>query len=364
MREQEGLSMTSRWLDCAYRSLCFAAAIILVLVIAYSHMTNTQMLTERASRLELSMDGTAEEPFAHRILIPVSIRTMVSITPEPLLRAMEHWGAPLGKKLLPPDMPATSRPVYYYYFALLSVCSLLIYGVLSRRLFEDLFGRNRFFGPLIPSIALVLLLPFQARQLAHLYDFGVLVLMSALLYAMAAERHRLFLLLFAVSCFNKETTVLITIAYALYFFDRIPRRRFLTFVSIQLLLFIVIYGGLRYHFHTNPGAWIDYHWRGQFWWLVGLQFPDYSNFIVWLLLFSYRWGEKPIFLRRTAVLLVANAVLFIYGGFPGELRNFYESVPLLTLFVCRNLELLWRDWILRALPYQESRVVISKQVEQ
>jgi type VI protein secretion system component VasK len=69
MREQEGLSMTSRWLDCAYRSLCFAAAIILVLVIAYSHMTNTQMLTERASRLELSMDGTAEEPFAHRLLL-------------------------------------------------------------------------------------------------------------------------------------------------------------------------------------------------------------------------------------------------------------------------------------------------------
>ena len=131
-------------------------------------------------------------------------------------------GAPLGKKLLPPDMPATSRPVYYYYFALLSVCSLLIYGVLSRRLFEDLFGRNRFFGPLIPSIALVLLLPFQARKVAHLYDFGVLVLMSALLYAMAAERHRLFLLLFAVSCFNKETTILISIAYAVYFFDTDP----------------------------------------------------------------------------------------------------------------------------------------------
>jgi hypothetical protein len=137
--------MTSRWLDCAYRSLCFAAAIILVLVIAYSHMTNTQMLTERASRLELSMDGTAEEPFAHRILIPVSIRTMVSITPEPLLRAMEHWGAPLGKKLLPPDMPATSRPVYYYYFALLSVCSLLIYGVLSRRLFRRLVWKEQIF---------------------------------------------------------------------------------------------------------------------------------------------------------------------------------------------------------------------------
>jgi len=247
-----------------------------------------------------------------------------------------------------------SRPVYYYYFALLSVCSLLIYGVLSRRLFEDLFGWNRFFGPLIPSIALVLLLPFQARQIAHLYDFGVLVLMSALLYAMAAERHRLFLLLFAVSCFNKETTVLITIAYAVYFFDRIPRRRFLTFISIQLLLFIVIYGGLLYYFSANPGVPVEHHWRKQFWWLVSLQFSDYSNFIVWLLLFSYRWGEKPILLRRAAVPLVANAVLFFIGGYPGEFRNFYESVPLLTLFVCRNLELLWRDWILRALPYQES----------
>src|SRR5262245_26674027 len=110
MREQEGLSMASRWLDCAYRSLCFAAAIILVLVIAYLHMTNTQMLTEKRSRLERSMDGTASEPFAHRVLIPVSIRTMVSVTPDPLLRAVEHWGAPLGKKLLPPGSQWCQAP--------------------------------------------------------------------------------------------------------------------------------------------------------------------------------------------------------------------------------------------------------------
>ena len=63
------LSMASRWLDCAYRSLCLAAAIILVLVIAYLHMTNTQMLTERASRLELSMGwdsgGALRSPYSY-----------------------------------------------------------------------------------------------------------------------------------------------------------------------------------------------------------------------------------------------------------------------------------------------------------
>lgn len=374
--------MTSRLLECAYRSLCFAAAIILALVIAYLQMTNTQMLTEDRVRLERHLDWTAERPFVWRPLIPESIRALVSVTPEPLLRAIERWGAPVGKKLLPPGMPATSRPIYYYYLALLYIGCLFLYGVLSRRLFEDLFGSNRFFGPLIPSIALFLLFPMLSYRTAHLYDFGVLAIMSALLHAMAAERHRLFLLLFAVSCFNKETTILITLAYAFYFFDRMPRRRFLIFVSIQLFLLIIIYGGLRYYFSTNPGD-VDgvieaystgkltkgsdrstYYLKEQFWWIAGRNFSDYSSFIILLLLISYCWREKPVFLRRTAVMLVGNAVLFIFACTPGEFRDFYESLPLLTLFVCRNLELLWRDWMLRGVaPIPAKGKLSAKQLE-
>jgi hypothetical protein len=351
---KQSLGIVSRALRLAYASLCLAVAIMLTLTLVYFQMTATQMLKEDRVSLERHLEGTASKPFTYRVLIPVSIQLLVSITPESLIRAIEHRVEPVGKKLVPDNMPATSRPIYYYYLALILVGSLFLYGLVSLRLFEALFGWHRVLSPLIPVITLSVLFPFQSDKIAHLYDYTVLLFMSGLLYAMATERHRMFLLLFAVSCFNKETTILITFCYVYYFFDRLPRPRFVAFVSIQLLLFICIYGGLRYHFDTNPGESMEHYWKLHFGWLVSRPFSGWASSVLYLSLISYSWRGKPVLLRRSAVILVPHTVLFIFGGYPGELRAFYESLPLLTMFICRNLELLSRDWILREVPLEKN----------
>jgi hypothetical protein len=167
----------------------------------------------------------------------------------------------------------------------------------------------------------------------------------------------LFLVLFAVSCLNKETTLLMTVAYAAYFYDRLPRRKFLLYLGIQCLTFGLIYGYLRYHFAANPGVSMEIVWLDQLQWFMGRTFGDFATFLIIAGLIAYRWDEKPLVLRRAAAMLVPHIALFLIAVNPGEMRNFYESLPLLTLLFCRNLQLLAAT--LLGAPGQEGRHALA-----
>jgi hypothetical protein len=54
----------------------------------------------------------------------------------------------------------------------------------------------------------------------------------------------------------------------------------------------------------------------------------------------FRWNERPLSLRCSMVMVLPNLMLWIYAGNPGELRNWYESIPLLSMFILRNVELI------------------------
>jgi hypothetical protein len=79
---------------------------------------------------------------------------------------------------------------------------------------------------------------------------------------------------------------------------------------------------------------------GHIAWFTGCSFQDLATLLVILTLIAFRWHKKPLVLRRAAAMLIPHLGLFLVAAAPGEVRDFYESVPLLTLFVCRNLELL------------------------
>jgi hypothetical protein len=313
-----------------------ALFLVLACTLSLLQMTQTQMLAEDRVRLDRYLDGTVQKPFAFRVLVPQTIRFLEHITPASLEDALKFVGRWIGPPMVPENLP-----VRYHFLALILVSSLLAYGIVGRQLYLRLFPVTRCRW-LIPAGFLAILFPIVLHRIGHIYDFTLLLFMAALLLAIASQRHAMYFGLFAIACFNKETTILATIAYASCFVDRLPPRRFAAALAAQLVMFLLIYVTLRCLYADNPGEGMNYWLRQQVQWFISD--PRAFCFLAAVFIVGYHWREKPLMMRRSASMMVANLGLFVCGAAPGEWRNLYESIPLLTLFLLRDIELAMGLW--------------------
>ena len=106
----------------------------------------------------------------------------------------------------------------------------------------------------------------------------------------------------------------------------------------QAAAFVLVYYGLRLHYSGNPGRGMEHWLKEQIHWLFSLSFAEYLAYLGGMLLVAYRWPTKPLVLRRSAWMLVPHLALFIVGAYPGEFRNLYESMPLLSLFILQSIQ--------------------------
>lgn len=329
----------NRVIELTFILASLLAIIGLALLLARKQAIGVYRAIGTRTALERFLRGTVDRPFAYRALIPGTIRSLdeaTSGTVRAIFDRLPSWPAdqlPAGQ--VPPEV----SPIHYHLLTGVLCTCLLVYALFAYRAYHVLFPLHYQYGNLVPVLTLVVLIPFVSSWAHYLYDFAVLMFMMGLLYATVSQQHRLFLVLFAISCFNKETTLLATVAYASYFFDRLPRRQFLTYVMLQLALFTLIYAGLRLHFAANRGTGMEIWLKAQIDWFTSRSLIEFASFVFVLAFLAYRWNEKPLALRRVAVMLVPHTVLFLVGAHPNELRNVYESVPVLTLLVCRNIQL-------------------------
>lgn len=325
-----------RWFGLA----CVLVSVLLAVSMARAQMSQTQMLKEPRVRFERYFDGTVDRPFAFRRLVPWCLRAVSESIPEAWQSAADTYLAPFTQKLLPPGELMTTRPLNYWLLAMLLAGSLLGYAGCTYLTFRRLFPGSDSYSSLVPVMALVAVIPVISIGFGHVYDFTVLFLMAALLYALVAQLHLVFLGLFVVSCLNKETTLFALVAYACYNFDRLPARRFLTYTGLQVVAFVLVYGGLHYTFRDNPGSGMEFWAPSQVDWLLQRSYGDFVTFLALLAIVALAWTEKPLVLRRASWMLVPHAGLCLLGAQPGEFRDGYESLPLLAVFACRNLEIL------------------------
>lgn len=301
-------------------------------------MRDTQMLVEDRVSLERYLTGTAEKPFAFRVLVPFLVRSIDRLVPEAAQR--EIGNQTFFSQTLPDILPPGASRFQYKSLALVLVLSLLAYAAIGWITCRRLFTPSVWFSQAVPVLYVATLIPFLTGGLGHIYDFAVLAFTAALLLCLLTGRHAAYLVLFAVSCLNKETTLLMTLAYAACYWDRLPRRFLGGMLLAQFAIFAAIQGTIRWVYAANDGEGIDLWWRFQLNWLTSRSFSECAAFLVILFLLAYRFDEKPEPVRRACILLVPQLVLFFVASWSGELRNLYEVVPLLMLLGCRNLELL------------------------
>jgi len=338
--------------------IVFALLVTAALLVRHQ-ILYTNMLQEKAVSLDYYIDGGTLKPFAYRVLIPQTLRAIDAVTPPSMVPVLDRWAQRIAKRgSLRGDIPQAGQniirsgpenryPRAIFWLAVLQFVCLIGYALVGSSLYASLFPGTRW-RLLSAPFLLVLLLPIVADGFGHIYDFSVLFLFACLLRAMASERHILYLLIFTVSCFNKETTIFVSLAYAAVFFGRLPISRYAFMLAAQVAIFMVIYFSLRASFADNPGVdmavWVG-HQLGYY-----LRRPPvfYLEAAVVAFVLSFRWNEKPEFLRRAMVMVLPHLILTIYAAMPGELRNSYESIPLLSMLVLRNAEFISKQWWTRS----------------
>ena len=285
--------------------------------------------------------GKAHRPFVYRTLLPSTVRALTAAVPpgaREALRGSLGETAFLGK-VFSRFRWEKEHLTEYLVACVLMYGSLLGFGLAVRYLFKGLYSRPPgWLADSLPALSVLLLLPFFSRA-SYLYDFPALALFTLGAALMLRRRWKAYLVVFLLASINKETSILLTLIYAvhLYGVERHLRGFHLKMVSAQIALFFAVKAALYMAFRDNPGSLVEFHLIDH-----NIDLVDYSaTAVVSLALVamtvSYRWKEKPLFLRDSLWILPTLVLLTSLFGFLDELRDYYEAYPIVLLLVVDSI---------------------------
>lgn len=199
------------------------------------------------------------------------------------------------------------------------------------------FPDSRTCALLSPLLA-ILVISSAATRYAYSYDFAELFFSCAFLHALFRQRFLLYLVLVALGTLCKETTIFGIFFFAIWFFTRLPQRQYLLLLGLQISIYaiirasvIMIYGSVNMDYLKPERL------AGN---IMGLELGSYYTALSMLgtiLLLSYGWKEKPLFLRYALLMFLPNLVAYILTCNSGEYRDFYWSMPPMWLLATHTM---------------------------
>jgi hypothetical protein len=290
--------------------------------------------------------GRACKPFVYRALLPALVRWTTAVLPFGFKSFLTHS---LAQRAPVQHLLATLQFEPQHFTEYL-VGSLLMGGSLLGFLFalRDLFGSlyhttSWWFRDALPPAAL-LALRYLIRYVNYVYDLPTLFLFTLGLALMLRRQWRAFLLVYALACLNKETTILLTLVFVIHFLHDawLDRACFVRLVLLQLGLFVAVKLALSWVFRANPGAFVELHLLDHNLDVLKsfLLKPSFAAEAPWfgvLLLTFYQWPGKPSFLKHALWIVVPIVAAMPLWGVLGELRVYYEAFPIVTLLVAHSL---------------------------
>ena len=289
------------------------------------------------------IDGTAWKPFVYRTLLPTTVRLISEVIPDEVHKTLtEKVESNKSAMLVLEKFKWESEFITEYLVAMvLMYLTLLGFVFAFRKLFDAIYSSPLWFKNII-SIILLLAIPamFQPQYSNYIYDFSSLFLFTLGLLLLRQKKWRYFLILFFISCFNKETVILLTMIFAIHFYKdaEISRKLYYQLIAAQLTIFAAIKILLYILFMNNPGGFIEFHLIDRNY----LLFNGYSltTFVVLLIIFLSifsKWNEKPKYLKDALWIAVPLLILTLFLGFFDELRDYYEVFPIVVLLISFNI---------------------------
>ena len=313
-------------------AVCFAAFIIVVAFETYPGLNANDEYDFGAM-----IDRTAPKPYIYRQLMPLMIQGSVSIIP-----GDDEGGLPSFISRIPVVrwmvVAAEWEPDYYaeYFWATWWMfLSLAGFTFAFRVLMKAFYNVSEGVANGV-SLLVLCLIPMFFDKCSYLYDFPVLLLFTLGLYLMYREKWAWFLIVFTIGCLNKETTILLTMIYFIYFRkdDFFAKRKFYGMLILQGLIFAAVKAGLYQIFRDNPGGMAQFHLVDYNLYTIGKLSIEAVVSLGLIALFIFRgWKDKPEFLRDALWIAVPLFVLTFFLGYIDEQRDFYELYPVVVLLV-------------------------------
>jgi hypothetical protein len=282
-----------------------------------------------AAKVAAMVHGTALKPYVFRALIPAIARVLVASTPQ-------AWDEKLHA--------AARGPLAWFFWAagfepenateclvacVLGYASLLAFLFVMRRALATFYDMPQMVGRLAP-IAAVLILPAFFGYASFVYDTTTLLFAALGLVLIAEQRWRLYVLVFALAVFNKETAVLLLVPFVASR-GRLTRGLFASLLGGQLAIVAVSRIVLRRAFERNGGEYLISQWSRN---VEILHHPPIVKLAVCAIIgFAVASGfrTKPALLRHSLTMLVPLVITCALWGYFDELRAYYDAYPTIVL---------------------------------
>lgn len=316
------------------------AQIIISLLVLALFILVTRVNQNPGATFEEMIYQHAQKPFVMRALLPLTVRAAASLIPTPVRLEMSQALADLP--LVKYWLDQFSAPPRLALEAALSWLLMFLSLVGFSRAFETLLnsvyqlapGRAAFFSTLA-----LLGLPL-CFNFGYIYDFPSLFLFCLQFALFASKRWTAYLLLFPLTCINKETAILLPLAFGMYALPwsrenriaSLSKNRFTAFILVQVAIWLIVHSCLELVFANNPGSIGEIHLYTYAYFIN--QHPIAASLFglflgMAIFLMFWRWQQKPVFLLRAAVILIPLGISYVLFGFPFELRVFYEAYAII-----------------------------------
>ena len=283
--------------------------------------------------------GKAHKPFVYRTLLPTSVRMLSAPAPDEFRNNLSEFiekNIPL-KKLFIKLKWERELAVEYFLAAVLMFLSLWGFSIAVRYLFKLFFEVNQLFSDSISLIALIGLPPLFMYT-SFVYDFPVLFLYTLGLIFLYKQDWKFYLILFFFACINKETTILLTLVYYIYFRKLLKADLFNKLFAAQLMIFILVKGSLFLVYRDNPGSFVEFHlFDHNLSLLTGYDLTLLASVGAIILLIFYKWKEKPEFLKKSLAAFIPLVILSLFLGYIDELRGYYEIYPTVVILISYSI---------------------------
>jgi hypothetical protein len=291
------------------------------------------------SKFEDMVYGKAWKPFVYRTLLPTSVRVISAPVPQSIRTSLSQMvdESESYQKLFAKLEWEKEFFVEYIVAMILMFLSLWGFAIAVRYLFA-LFYNSSALLPNLVSILALLGLPTMFMYTSFLYDFPSLLLYTLGLIFLYNQDWKKFLILYPVACLNKETTILLTFIYFIYYRHKLRADNFYKLLFIQLTIFAVVKVFLFVIFKNNPGTFVEFHLIDHnLGLLTGYDITLAFAVLGLIMLVYYKWQEKPLFIKTTLWALVPLLLLTLFFGYLDELRDYYEIYPTVIILISHSI---------------------------
>ncbi len=279
------------------------------------------------------LEGTADRPFIYRALVPLIAKAFSWLLPDELI----HWMGmvlPAPMKIVFDRLGGETHAKEAVIALSAMFVSLIAFGF-AEKVFTKLIGLNGRMQFILPLFAQALILPFS-YHFGFYYDLPQILLVTLNLIFLYRQNWPAYLILFAVTTLNKETSITLTIIFGLYFFSRIPREKFIKLLGGQIVIYSAIRTLLIFLYRDNPGADLPSKFGTQLYIYTSFPIILFITLLFFGIIFFFilkKWGKTDLFLRTSLAMFAVIFILFFSSGIPMEFRVFLETLPFLAIWI-------------------------------